>query len=164
MEVKFEYKLTGAGWAESLISLGRQSHRMTVSDLSDALGHMTKALVHLLNGAEEVEVFFMDEPGEHYWLIHLCEDNRVSIEIQWFEDWVSWGLAEKDSGKVVFAAKVPLWQFAGQVKVALDKIIEGDGIEKYKEDWGEHEFPLKDYQILKQMLSCNTNVVAGDKA
>jgi hypothetical protein len=106
----------------------------------------------------------MDEPGEHRWLMLKRERDNLLIEIQWFEDWLSWGLAEKDSGKVVFAAEVPLWEFAHHVKAALDKIIERYGLEGYKEEWVEHKFPFKDYRVLRGALSRNMKAVAEGKA
>jgi hypothetical protein len=162
MEMKFEYDLAGSGWAESMISVNEQSLSMTVSYLSDALGHLTKAVVRLLNGAEEAEVRFMDEPGEHRWLIRKRENDKVSIEIEWFEDWPSWGFAEKDSGSLVFTAEVSLWEFARHVRAALDKSVDKYGLEGYKKEWIAHKFPSKDYRILKGMLSRRKPVDAGD--
>jgi hypothetical protein len=152
IEMKFEYNLIGPGWAESTISVNEQSLSMTVSYLSDALGHLTKAVVNLLNGAEEAEVRFMDEPGEHHWLIRKRENDTVSIEIKWYEDWPSWRL-ENDSGSLVFAAEVSLWEFARHVRAALDKSVDKYGLEGYKKEWIAHKFPSKDYRILSGMLS-----------
>src|SRR6185503_11156421 len=108
MPVEFDYKLTGAGWAEATISNGGQHLDMRVSYLSDALGHLTKAIVRLLYGAEEAQIFFMDEPGEHRWWLRKCGDDNLIIQVEWFDDWLSWGLAKEDSGQVAFKTETSL--------------------------------------------------------
>lgn len=69
MTLGFEYKLTGSGWAESTISDDSGCLTMRVSYLSDALGELAETVLRLLRNSEKEEVAFMDEPGEHRWLL-----------------------------------------------------------------------------------------------
>ena len=121
--------------------------------LSDALGDLTEAMVDLLNGSEEKEVFFMDEPGEHRWLLRRTERDNLLIEVEWFEDWKSWEMMDKDAkGEKVFSDEVSLLEVAHEVKAVLDKLLEKYGVEGYKQKWIEHEFPLEQYERLKEHL------------
>ena len=63
--MRFDYKLDGAGWATATLSCDEQRIEMTVSYLHDSLKDMASAVLAILNGAVEVKVIFMDEPGEH---------------------------------------------------------------------------------------------------
>ena len=58
------YQLEGAGWADARISDGSRQLGMSVSYLSDALGDMAKAALHLLRGGREASFSFEDEPGQ----------------------------------------------------------------------------------------------------
>jgi len=152
MKVKFEYNLTSAGWADSTISNDERQVKMQVSYLSDSLGDLTKAMVDLLNGAEEKEVFFMDEPGEHRLLLRRTGKENLLVEVEWFEDWKSWELMDKETkGEKVFSAEVSLLKVAHEVKASLDKLLEKFGVEGYKKKWIEHEFPLEPYERLKNI-------------
>jgi len=109
-------------------------------------------MVDLLNGAEEKEVFFMDEPGEHRLLLRRTGKENLLVEVEWFEDWKSWELMDKETkGEKVFSAEVSLLKVAHEVKASLDKLLEKFGVEGYKKKWIEHEFPLEPYERLKNI-------------
>lgn len=150
MTVKFKYKLSGAGWANSNISIDGKSISMKVSYLSDALGDLTKAIVRLFEGTNKVEVFFMDEPGEHR--ISLVEKSKdiLGLKIDWFDDWLSWDFAEEKEGRTVLEAEISLKEFAGEVERELDLILNEYGLDGYHKKWIEHKFPYQDYKKLKE--------------
>lgn len=125
---------------------------MRISYLSDALGDLAKAVVSLLKGADEAATFFMDEPGEHLWVMQR-HGELLQIQIQWFDDWLSWGLVTPETGQTVFEAETSLIDFARQLKSQLDALLERHGIEGYAQLWCEHEFPMPEYQQLEKLLA-----------
>lgn len=147
----FVYADIEHGWACASVSDGSDSVTMRVSYLHDSLDEMTRAVVSLLEGAREASCVFLDEPGEHLWRMQR-NDEHLSLQVLWFNDWASWGFDSTES-KVVFSTVVPLKKFATGIKRALDKIINEMGIEGYKEAWINHDFPIEQYDKLKLLLS-----------
>lgn len=145
----FIYTLDGAGWATATLRVGDQTVSMTVSYLRDSLREFANAVLHLRNGESKETVVFMDEPGEHHLLLQRIGEN-VNIEIIWFDDWASWKLKPDTEPKSMFAATVPLTDFLLAATNALAILLNTFGLEGYKKKWIEHEFPLAEYQKLRQ--------------
>lgn len=152
MKFDFVYDLTGAGWAEAIISAEDHRVQMTASYLSDALGDLTQAIVDLFDGEQTVSTFFMDEPGEHRMSIMKIDGGSVLIEIDRFNDWLSWELDEEKNGERVFAAEVELIELASKIEDSLERIFAKFGIDGYKEKWIEHDFPIANQEKLKTYL------------
>jgi len=146
--ISFAYDLTGTGWAEAAVSDGKQSRRMTVSYLSDALGDMTRAVVRLLQGSQDERVSFLGEPGEHVWTLRSEDGKTLRVEVAWFEDWVE--VDKSQEKREVFSTECRLLDFAQEVHAVLDRLMEKYGLEGYEQRWVEHEFPLTDSAKLKQ--------------
>ncbi|MCP4130977.1 MAG: hypothetical protein GY754_08355 [bacterium] len=145
---KFEYKLYDAGWAEAIVYAKNKSVNITVSYLHDSLCDLADAAKSLIYGAESVKVIFMDEPGEHQ-LFFERKDDKIVFEIRWFKDWASWNMYPADKYKVVLSGTTTLDRVTGEILSALKSIYETYGLDKYKELWGEHDFPINEFKQLK---------------
>lgn len=147
--VTFRYRLTGAGWSAAHISDGINAADLSASYLDDALGDLTAAVVLLMQGADEQTVSWAEEPGEYRWNLER-RDQRLYITIRWFDE--LWGHQPDAAGKVVFAAQCPLEEFAAEMRDELAQILSTYGLAGYKENWIEHDFPLDEYEKLKELI------------
>jgi len=141
MEFSLEYILEGAGWACFHIQDGLKSFYATASYLHDSLRELAEAARALVQGAQNVRVVFMDEPGE----VQLClchSGDVISYEARRFDDWNSWGMHPDDAYEVVAAGVTTASIFVAEVHKALRVLYETYGVETYKEKWIEHDFPV----------------------
>ena len=107
-EMKFEYRLGDAGWAEARISTPNQEACMTVSYLHDSLGELTNMLRSLIkNEQHEGSIVFMDEPGESTMYLRRIQA-RLFIEVRWYADWASLGIYPKDKYTITFEDEADL--------------------------------------------------------
>lgn len=147
--MRFQYILHDAGWATAIISCDNQSIEMSVSSLHDTLKDLASAAITIFNGENEAAVIFLDEPGEHQLLINRLENkSELFLEIRWYDDWQSWGLGTSDY-KVVLSCTTEPTHLCGQVISVLEDIFEEYGEAGYKEQWGEHEFPIEQLRKLQ---------------
>lgn len=151
--LKLNYEVEDGGWATASISFDSERIKMTVSYLHDSLGELVGSAVNLVNGAKAARVIFMDEPGEYQLLLKRHCGDDITFELRWFEDWESWGLHPPDKFDVRLQGTTTIWQFREEVLNNLARILEKHGIEGYKEAWGEHDFPLEQYEQLKMHMT-----------
>jgi hypothetical protein len=143
-DFEIDYRLTGAGWADGCIIHGAVVVSMTVSYLRDTLCELAEAAISLLEGADEVRIVFMDEPGEHQ-MILTQEPGGAECEytIRWFEDWESWGMHELPGSREVASGRVPVHTFARQMHDVLVSLYQEHGEQGYQSRWIEHPFPQR---------------------
>ena len=147
--VRFEYRLTGRGWSAATISARGQTAHLSASFLSDALGDLARAVIALLRGAERASLDWQEEPGDYRWLL-TREAERLVIRVLWFDD--TFSRASDDRGRLVFETECRLMDFAGQLKSQLQYLLEHVGSTGYKQQWVQQEFPLAEYETLRQLL------------
>lgn len=148
MSMRFQYILHEAGWATAIISCAGQSVEMRASYLHDALDDLASATIAIVNGAHEVTVTFMDEPGEHQLVIRREAESNVALQVRWHDDWHNPGMGISDYN-VLLSCVTRLAHLRGQVLSALNRILEEHGEVGYKERWGNHEFPLEQLRKLQ---------------
>ncbi|MBI4751153.1 MAG: hypothetical protein HY774_21965 [Acidobacteria bacterium] len=146
--MKFQYILHRAGWATAILSCQDQTIEMTVSYLHDSLRNLASAVIALLNGATEVSVIFMDEPGEHRLVLRRKDQTTVSLEVRWYEDWYSWGIGSSDF-ETLLSGVTRLTHLRGQVLSAMKQILDEHGEIGYKQKWCLHEFPMEELRQLQ---------------
>lgn len=88
--MKFEYALTGAGWADGYIEFNSNTVYFTASYINDALGDMLKAIISLIPeissySVPQAQFEWNEEPGGTVWTISRRED-LLHIEILSYED------------------------------------------------------------------------------
>lgn len=142
------YIVREGGWANLKIGNSEELLEFNISYLHNSLKDFAESAIELKNGKEK-RVIFMDEPGELWLILKMIENNVVDYELRWYEDWASWNLISEDKYEVVLTGKTTFPKYINEVRRNLIEIYEEIGIQKYKERWIEHEFPLEEYEILK---------------
>ena len=143
-----KYELSGSGWADAQIGEEGSLIDVTVSYLHDSLKELAEAAIKLKSGALSSTVVFMDEPGEHQLVIERVDDQKIDCELRWYDHWASWNMCPKDQYRVIYKANSDLHSFVMQVQDILEEIYLTIGIDEYKRQWVEHEFPMKELEIL----------------
>jgi hypothetical protein len=130
-----------AGWADALISDGRDELVMHISYISDGIGEMAAAAKALLQGARETKFAFQDEPGEHVFILTRGADDRIKIDV--FENQRNF---QAKPTSLVMTIDCAVLDFVGQVYSTLHSLRNdhGDG---YKNIW-RHDFPLEAYEFI----------------
>jgi hypothetical protein len=155
MTTEFNYYLTGTGWAEVIFVSESQSIRFYVSYLSDPLSQLFEGLCRLIKKESNIEkIIFYDEPGEHSLIITLQEDNTISIEIFWCDNWEEISKADKNSDKKerVFADSDTLKNFVSVICKGIDSFLNRVTSAEYKIKWAEYDFPIDSYHQLNNLL------------
>jgi hypothetical protein len=146
--VRLTYTVHEAGWATVAIACGSATVEMSASYLHDSLRDLLSGAKAIASGASDVTVVFMDEPGEHHLNVRRLAGGRVTFEVNWFDDWQNWGFGGS-SGKTVLSCETTIAHLHGQVLSAARAIIDGYGIEGYRQKWRAHDFPVAQYEDLR---------------
>ncbi len=88
-EFSFSYHLGTAGWSTATVSDDERTVALTASYLSDALGDLTRAVIALLQGAEQARLTWDEEPGVVAWRFERQSDD-VDVCITVFDGWRSY--------------------------------------------------------------------------
>lgn len=147
----FSYDLGTAGWSTATVSDGAHTLTLTAPYLSDALGDLTRAVIALLQGAEEATLAWQEEPGVIEWRFERQGDD-VGVHIMRFDDTTSYRRSQARPGEPAFSARCPLTRLGGEVLDELWRIHDTVGVEGYKERWKQHPFPLQEYRQLHALL------------
>ena len=140
------YSLGNHGWATACASDGDRFVEMTVSYLGDGLGDFARAVRGLLRGLPEVTFGFVDELGEHRFVLSRVGE-RVRVTVYWFEDWG----ADLPHGRVVLTAECGVGELVTTCINCLRKVLDTHGEEGYRERWQSHEFPMREYRELLEL-------------
>jgi len=138
--LRFDYELTGSGWALATLAIGRRSAPMVTTYLNDSLGQLAGAVEALGKRAKKAKAVFMSEPGEHQVGFEKIAGGNVAIDVVWYRDWRSWGMFD-GPGEPKLRGTVPFADLRAQV-VAVH------GAAGYRKQWVEHAFPLAIYRRL----------------
>ncbi|HZY79114.1 MAG TPA: hypothetical protein VFE50_06310 [Cyclobacteriaceae bacterium] len=152
MPLTINYHLDFHGWADLHVNHGQQRVRMTVSYLRDTLSELITAANLLLQGAQEAKVLAMDEPGEHLIYLQALPEGKLLVEIRWFKDWASWDIITEKEFQVVFKCEDTVLNFSTEVFENARRILEKEGVKRYREKWVENDFPVDGYNRLKLLL------------
>ena len=150
MVVRIDYNLIGRGWSECVLQVDDKKIVLIASYLSDALYNLLYATIRIVKDLNCGTVKFQEEPGEYRWILTRLTKDRLNIRILWFGNSFSTQIDEE--GKVIFEAECRLRTFAGAVLSASQKLLEEYGMEGYKEEWVNHEFPIHLQLRLKKAL------------
>jgi len=153
--IDINYKLTGRGWVDCVISDEKKMVTISASYLSDALGGLLDAVLKLINGENKVYARFDEEPGEYRWVFEKTKSNAVNLTILEFME--LYGNKPDEAGKNIFETECDLKDLVAALFKAADKIFKDYGMEKYKEECLEHEFPHKQYEDIGKWLAENAS-------
>jgi len=147
----FSYQLETVGWSMAVVSDGKRTVALTASYLSDALGDLTRAVIALLQGAEQATLTWHEEPGVAEWRFERQGDD-VDVRITLFDIWSSSPVVRARLVEPAFQMRYPLGRLAGEVLDELWQVQETVGVDGYQERWKMHAFPLREYTQLRELL------------
>jgi hypothetical protein len=156
--LRFEYKLTGAGWARGYIEIDSKKCSLTAGYLTDALGDLLEALLDLnplytdatyLKHGRYFE--WNAEPDGVQWHLRKLNEEKMLIKITYYED-----IDLYEGERVELNAECLYDEFLTEVLREAGLILKEYGIVGYKENWIEHEFPLSTFLQLKHYLDTKT--------
>lgn len=150
MSVAATFELVSIGWCRYSLTVGSREVTTTGSYLSDALGGLACATVELVEGAKQSRFSFDEEPGEYRWVFQVSRD-RVQIRVLWFED--LWSGKPDEAGKVEFDAECSLADYVDAIQTMLERTLSTYGLEGYRKQWVEHEFPVEILEELQRLAS-----------
>jgi hypothetical protein len=151
MNVRFEYVLDDAGWADAAVVADGEKVSMPVSYLHDSLKQLLEGVAAVVSGgSQESRIVFMGEPGEH-WLILKKNEDKAEFEVRRYGDWASWRLSSEEKYICRLSGALSLREFASSVFEAARKVLEEHGVDGYKEKWGRHDFPLEAFESLRRV-------------
>lgn len=150
MAVQFTYSLTGPGWAECALEIGKNSVVLTASSLSNALESLLESIVGILRGEKVTHASFSEEPGEYRWVLTALDDQHINIKVLYFKELTPDSADE--SGRVIFDADTASRSFGGAVLAATQKMMKEIGIQGYGKQWGNNPFPKNLQTELKKLL------------
>ncbi|MDQ2853044.1 MAG: hypothetical protein M3Y49_20355 [Actinomycetota bacterium] len=153
--MRFEYRLTGAGWAQGVVSDGSASVTLTASYLSDALGDLLDAVTELLSGATEVRCSWWQEPGESRWIFRESRGASSLQVLQFEETWPD--LLPDFKGDVVFEASCTALQMVTAIVDASQAVLDEHGVDAYLRNWVMHAFPFEQLATAREVTSSVEN-------
>jgi len=151
--MRFEYELTGIGWANGCIEMNSSTVYFATSYITDALNDMLKALNALipevsLYPVSETQFEWNEEPSGTIWTLSKISDDTLRVQIMSFED-----LRNKKKQVIGLDETGSILEFTRAVVQALDLLLKQHGREGYKEKWINYEFPMNKYLKLKGFTS-----------
>lgn len=151
MHFTTDYRITGLGWSECVVSDETQTCTVTASYLSDALGHLLIAASAVVSLFRRVTFSFEEEPGEYRWVITSLGMNEIQVEILDFQK--SWSVKPDEAGSSVFKTNCLPDTFARAVFSAAQQVLSEYGETGYAEKWVEHPFPILQFRELERILA-----------
>ena len=145
------YVLSGTGWATLSIRADAGLIAVAVSYLHDSLGDLARMGLDLAKGAKSAAAVFMDEPGEVH-VVVTGDDDDMAFELRRYRDWASWGITAMDDYEVLDHGGIDRIDLIRNIHSILERIYVDMGLDKYRELWVEHEFPLRTYEGLIAVL------------
>jgi hypothetical protein len=149
-----EYHLTGHGWADCDVRIGKSAVKLTASYLSDALGQLAAAALLLRMGAPSARISFVEEPGSNRWGFdwHRSPNGDVtSLRIRIWSFPNLWAYQPDDDGKIVLDEIVDQAVVYRGVRQLLDQVLAEYGEDRYEQQWGQ-KFPLLVRAALDSLL------------
>ncbi|MFZ5543951.1 MAG: hypothetical protein ACOZJZ_10350 [Pseudomonadota bacterium] len=151
MSLTIEYRLAGSGWADCAIQLEGRTCQISASYLSDALGNLILAAAAVVAGVHSVSVGFDEEPGEYRWAVVKSGGNEVNVRLLEFQE--LWGNAPDSEGKLLLEFAIRPLEFGKAVANAARAVLQEYGAAGYKERWVEHDFPIRQFELLTELIA-----------
>lgn len=149
----FDYRLTGTGWAEMVLSNDVQQARVHVSYMSEPLPELLQALMRMLKGQSVFERVNFDNEGSEYDLLLTKIDCVLRIEIIENAYFVVLDPDMDDRCPMpVFTTYTYLRDFCEEVVRGLRKLLATMGAAGYNELWASDPFPEEDLNALAALL------------
>ena len=148
--MKITYALDDSGWATATFTDNDKEVSVSASYLHDTLKQLVEAAINLNEGAQTSCVVFMNEPGEFQLVL---DKQNETYSLRAYDDWASWDMFPIENYNEVLNGTVNISIFCKQVLDLTDKIYVEYGIDGYKGNWIEHDFPYNQYMKLKRAIN-----------
>jgi hypothetical protein len=156
--MRFDYKLTGAGWADIEIEVNGKEHFTSASYLSDPLDDLIRSLLTIIPDCvpkdelkTKVSFIVHQEPAVDKFTFEFLRDMKLRIIIEEFEDEVT------KKSKIGFDVTCNLMDFLDEVLKSVDRLLIKFGFVGYKNTWCRKDFPIGSYLKLKYYLINRTS-------
>lgn len=153
--MKFEYELTGVGWAEGCIEINSAIAYFEASYITDALYDMLKAVSSLVPEVSPYPVSMAqfewnEEPGGTVWTLSKIALISLHVQIKSYQD-----LRSKRNEIIALDETCTIHEFISTITQTLDMLLRKYGREGYKEKWVNFDFPMDLYLKLKSFTAKN---------
>jgi hypothetical protein len=148
--VKFNYRLTGTGWAEATLVDVAGTATVPASYLVDTLGVLLGAVAALLSGATDARCSWELEPGEYRWLFTRA-GTSARLRVLRFDD--AYPPEPDELGVVVFETIALLADMAAAFADGAQAVLDEHGAAGYIDRWVEHPFPVAELDSIRARLA-----------
>ncbi len=141
--------LTGAGWAQAVVSTPTAVVDLSASDLSNALEALAQLALDVRAGGAVARCSFDEEPGEYRWIVTPCATG-VRVEVRSFAE--LWGQRADDEGHLLLSVSCSPGELCSAVHDCLAAVLERHGEAGVGEVWPEWRFPAAQLLALARPL------------
>jgi hypothetical protein len=147
--MRFDFKLTGSGWATVELEDGASHLTIIASHISDPLADLLHAAWRVLDGEVETRSLWEDEPGEYRWIMRR-ENDDVVVGVLEFRS--AHPQQADDLGQQVFETRQNVKTFARAVALGASRTLESSGEAGYSAEWGGRPFPDRALALIRSAL------------
>lgn len=148
-QVRFAFKLTGAGWADGNLAIGQKAAGIECSYLSDALADFARAVIALLRGADQAACDWYDEPGTLGWRF-TRQGQRVHVSTIAFQD--TFNKRPDGEGTRNELGMCTMVELATAVRDGMKEVLDTWGLKGYRHTWQLYNFPMAEYKMLDTLV------------
>ncbi|OIQ66099.1 hypothetical protein GALL_523350 [mine drainage metagenome] len=141
------------GWVRFALQVGPNAFEYEISDLTDALGDLLRATLHIVCGGEVAQWAFELEPGECKVRLErvveplaILDGLRITITEKRYPS------AGEGCVRELFVARCTPDRFGAAVLAQANAILHQVGFEAFRTRWGR-PFPLRAFEALRLALS-----------
>jgi hypothetical protein len=149
-EARVDYRLTGHGWSEADVVIGDHHVHLTASYICDALGDLVRAGLAIAAERHAARLTWALEPGCYRWKF----DRRgadLDVEIWSYAD--DWCADSETDGSLLIHAECTVKAMCRAISVAAHSVLDMQGVDGYRNEWGEAAFPVNDLAHLDSLIA-----------
>jgi len=151
--MKFNYELSGIGWAEVEIEINNQKTYCNPSYICEPLIDLINGLISITPGCaeedelkSEVSFEWKGEPGGEIWDLKRVNKTELLVTITSYSDLIN---RDKSSNVIDIETTCNLEEFIREVVINSENLLKKHGFVGYRKTWGRGDFPIGGYLILK---------------
>lgn len=151
--MKFNYDLSGIGWAEVEIEINNQKTYCNPSYICEPLTDLLNGLISITPGCaeedelrSEVSFEWKGEPGGEIWYLKRVNNSELLVKITSYSDLND---KAKSSIHTDIETTCNLDEFIQEVVIASENLLKKHGFVGYRKTWCRQDFPVGGYLILK---------------
>jgi hypothetical protein len=146
--MRFEFILSGHGWADAEVSDELAHVSIEASYISDCLDDLLYAVWRTTQGDVETRCSCQDEPGEHRWIINR-DGQEVLLRVLRFES--SHPRRPDELGRLIYQTRQDVTVFARAIALGASRTLETYGEMGFELRWGK-PFPTRTLELIQAEL------------